>query len=97
MKIREFRNAHPIKGTITLFPKKKVVIERSCNNCGLCVEICPTNALSINSNEVKASSRKCIACYACVILCPRKAIKIEWFNGIKKEIEIEDNFFREHD
>lgn len=42
-----------------------------CNQCGTCVEICPTEALSINKQGVVMLSKKlCSGCMVCVDHCP---------------------------
>lgn len=43
-----------------------------CNLCGSCVEVCPTNAISINDSEIK-TNESCIWCCACVKHCPNEA------------------------
>ncbi len=43
----------------------------ACNQCGTCVQTCPTQALSINSQGVvMLNARLCIGCYMCVAVCP---------------------------
>jgi len=50
----------------------------TCNSCGVCVKVCPANALSINKQKnpkPKMINKKCDACQGCLQLCPQKAIK----------------------
>lgn len=42
-----------------------------CSECGECVSVCPTSAISDDCREVDAS--KCIKCCACVKSCPEGA------------------------
>ena len=51
--------------------------EEKCTHCGLCVDICPTQALSFKRPEMKIEfdKRKCIACELCLRTCPVKAIE----------------------
>lgn len=44
-----------------------------CNRCGKCVEVCPTNAISIIDNKVITNKELCIWCCACVKSCPMYA------------------------
>lgn len=44
-----------------------------CNNCGLCVETCPTKALSIKDNEVIWNKDKCVNCDTCITKCPNNS------------------------
>lgn len=51
--------------------------ESRCTQCGACVTICPTGALSMDkkSMEVKFEVDKCIACELCIKGCPPRAMK----------------------
>lgn len=43
----------------------------ACNQCGICVQACPTLALSVNSQGVIMLNKNlCIGCYMCVAVCP---------------------------
>ncbi|MBW6514340.1 MAG: 4Fe-4S binding protein [Candidatus Syntrophosphaera sp.] len=43
----------------------------ACNQCGICVQTCPTLALTINSQGVVMLNKNlCISCYMCVASCP---------------------------
>lgn len=42
-----------------------------CNQCQACVKVCPTLALTINSQGVVMVNKKlCINCYMCIAACP---------------------------
>lgn len=51
-------------------------IESKCGNCTICVEICPTNALSGNMWNAETSRdnlldyTQCITCIECLVHCP---------------------------
>jgi len=54
-----------------------------CNQCGLCIDICPVGALTRGKNGVVRLDKKiCIGCQACVGFCPTGAMK-------KSELRIE--------
>ena len=46
----------------------------SCANCGACMNICPTDAISMDTSEYfyryVVNSEKCLDCGACVKVCP---------------------------
>lgn len=48
---------------------------KSCNNCGECVQFCPTNALSFTSDKTKIlfMQLRCISCGICDDICKQKA------------------------
>jgi len=47
-----------------------------CNQCGVCMTMCPTQAISINSQGViLLNKKKCIGCLVCVAECPSGAMR----------------------
>jgi nitroreductase/NAD-dependent dihydropyrimidine dehydrogenase PreA subunit len=45
-----------------------------CSGCGLCEEVCPTDAVSIAEGKAAASGEQCISCGHCAAVCPQEAI-----------------------
>ena len=45
----------------------------SCNTCGKCAAVCPTEAIQIENGEVTTEAEKCCLCMACVHACPEGA------------------------
>jgi len=56
------------------FPVRRVDEER-CNQCGLCVELCPSGAVSLD--PYPRFGRQCFFCFNCVRLCPQEAIRAD--------------------
>jgi ferredoxin len=54
--------------------------ETKCTDCGVCVPICPTGALVIDSitRKVHFYDNKCIACELCIKVCPTRAMEIHF-------------------
>jgi len=54
--------------------------EAKCTNCGVCVPICPTQALTVDkqTRKVKFDNKKCIACELCVRICPPRAMEVHF-------------------
>jgi len=46
-----------------------------CIGCGLCVESCPQQAISIISSVAQIDRDRCNQCYHCLDVCPQGAIK----------------------
>ncbi len=49
-----------------------VTDEQKCDMCGICSDVCPTNAITVNGG-VKTDEKQCILCCACVKSCPNEA------------------------
>jgi len=54
--------------------------EEKCTNCGVCVPICPTEALVVDpkTRKVFFHNKKCIACELCVKICPPRAMEVHF-------------------
>jgi len=50
-----------------------VVDSKKCTGCGICVDVCPTNAIEVNEHAV-VNAEMCTGCAACVSECPNEAI-----------------------
>ena len=55
-------------GKVPLTPKA----DRKCDKCGICVKLCPTDAIPAFNPRITFGS-KCIACARCIAVCPQKA------------------------
>jgi len=47
---------------------------QGCISCGLCVKICPEEAITIDGNLAVIDYKKCTACGLCATVCPRHLI-----------------------
>ncbi len=48
----------------------------NCNMCGLCIDMCPVQALKrLNNGTVTLDKKVCIGCQACVGFCPRNVMR----------------------
>lgn len=65
-----------VKGNLPVKPAPGVPLKPSadskCNNCGICVRVCPMEAISAVNPRV-ADKKSCIACAACIPVCPQQA------------------------
>ncbi|MBL6995740.1 4Fe-4S binding protein [Desulfobacula sp.] len=55
------------------------VIDRdACTGCGICVDFCPTDAITLESDRYAVRQEKsCIGCGVCARFCPEKAISLQ--------------------
>lgn len=48
-----------------------------CTGCGLCVEVCPVEAIKVADDDVAVvDADECTDCGACVDECPNEAISL---------------------
>jgi len=79
--------------------------EENCVGCGICVDMCPKEAILYFPAEFKAGRRasdrpridfepdKCVLCGECVVVCPMNDALIMTENGRKFVPVIEENAF----
>jgi len=47
-----------------------------CTGCGLCIQVCPFSALSLDNENIIVVSEACTGCGACVPECPTAALSL---------------------
>lgn len=47
--------------------------QKMCNHCGICVETCPANALTMLNGKVTWNQQQCSQCDTCIKVCPHFA------------------------
>ncbi|MFX1573863.1 MAG: hydrogenase iron-sulfur subunit [Promethearchaeota archaeon] len=70
--------------------------ESKCGLCGLCSQICPYNAITLESDKVSIDKFKCKGCGTCVSICPTNALdlNLDTSEKILKTIEVFSQFTR---
>lgn len=65
---------------VELFSQDVAMDKKKCVDCGVCVPLCPTEALVKDeiTAEVNFLEEKCIACGICLKACPYGAMKIQF-------------------
>jgi len=61
-----------------------------CTGCGLCLQVCPFGALSLDSENIVVVNEACTGCGACVPECPVSALSLP--EAEKKEIVSTDEY-----
>lgn len=66
------------------FTQNKTIAFSRCDNCGDCVQFCPTHALQYSDDHTKIffATTQCIACGICDDICKPKAF------GVKEELDL---------
>lgn len=51
---------------------------KKCVDCGACISLCPTDAISFREDySIRVDGEKCIRCGACVEACPLRSLSIQ--------------------
>jgi len=72
-----------IRGTVPAESATAVVDEEWCAGCGMCVEVCPFGAPSLDLlwGVSKINPVLCKGCGTCAVTCPSKAIRLQHFTA----------------
>lgn len=52
------------------------VTQESCDRCGTCIGVCPSNALMLLTDHLVIEAGNCTGCGACVAVCPFGALSL---------------------
>ncbi|NJE13167.1 4Fe-4S dicluster domain-containing protein [Thermococcus sp. LS2] len=76
-----FKTISPAKSAIRVVRKDHAPVDVPifCIQCGLCIGVCPVNALSRDpkTQAVVVDKEKCIGCGRCVYVCPYGAVTLD--------------------
>ena len=72
-----------IRGTVQAESATAVVDEEWCAGCGMCVDVCPFGAPSLDPlwGVSRINAVLCKGCGACATACPSKAIRLQHFTS----------------
>jgi len=75
-------------GKLAMHCKTQVSIDREkCTGCGICIENCPANAISLVNGKAYINPEKCIKCAKCIAVCPQGAPSIPWSSVRGRDIQ----------
>ncbi|MCU0650727.1 MAG: 4Fe-4S binding protein [Candidatus Omnitrophica bacterium] len=67
---------------VKIQPLSEDIVRNSekCTDCGVCVTICPAEALVVDpaTRKVIFDQEKCIACELCIKICPTHAMEVHF-------------------
>lgn len=66
------------RGKLKQHAALKLSITNICTRCGVCIEHCPADAISLNAAQANIDPDKCISCAECVAVCRFGAVKCNW-------------------
>jgi heterodisulfide reductase subunit A len=69
------------KGSVTVEAITSRILLDKCTGCGLCVKVCPYNAINVNKETKKSEvvEAACAGCGTCGAECPFEAIEMRHF------------------
>jgi nitroreductase/NAD-dependent dihydropyrimidine dehydrogenase PreA subunit len=51
--------------------------QEKCTGCGLCIEVCPDQTISMEGNKAAVTGSRCLQCGHCAAICPISAIEVK--------------------
>jgi len=51
---------------------------KNCTGCGVCLEHCPPQAITLEDEKAVIEDEKCIGCGECIVICKAGAVKFRW-------------------
>lgn len=73
---------------IELSPNIAVINPNKCNNCGICIDVCPYSAIERYNTRILINSFACVGCGACVPECPQNALDLNHLTLAQLELLI---------
>jgi len=77
------------KGEIALSPEVAFILQQKCNNCGVCMEVCPVGAVTQTEKGFHINPVSCVGCGICVPRCPQEAIELNHCTDAQLMAQIE--------
>lgn len=56
---------------------KTVIDQQKCTGCGLCLDVCPDQTISLEEGKAVVSGEKCLQCGHCAAICPTGAVEVK--------------------
>ncbi len=63
-----------------------IIDSEKCEGCGICVSVCPVQAISIIEGKPLINQNKCTECLQCVSECPNAAISQIFDSEVSQEL-----------
>lgn len=78
--IKNFSQVTPAKALLRIeghFPSPGQYQIHFCDQCGMCAEACPADAITLMDGIYQINEADCIACHECVDACPHSVMIIK--------------------
>jgi uncharacterized Fe-S center protein len=57
---------------------------KACRNCSICVDYCPSGAISQAEGSARIDDERCLGCGECLTVCRYGAVKFSWGNDSRR-------------
>ena len=77
--LANFKQENPSKAALAIvghFPNPGTYEIKFCDQCGVCADACPVEAIVLTGRTYLIDQDECIGCNACVDACPRGVIML---------------------
>ena len=78
--IVNFKQVTPARAMLRiegLFPAPGYYQIHFCDQCGICADVCPVEAIELKDGIYRINEEACTACHECVAACPRSVMIIK--------------------
>ncbi|MFQ6077994.1 MAG: 4Fe-4S dicluster domain-containing protein, partial [Thermodesulfobacteriota bacterium] len=70
--------SQPLRGLLrNAMTAKPRIREDICRLCEMCIEGCPSQAMTKEGGKIDIDYSKCIRCFCCSEICPERAIEVK--------------------
>ncbi len=74
-------------GKLEMHSKVKPSPGKRCTGCGICLESCQADAISLVNGKARINHDICQGCALCIAVCPEDAISVPWGGATSKEVQ----------
>jgi len=74
-------------GKLEMHSKVKPSPGKRCTGCGICIESCQADAITLVNGKARIDHNICQGCALCIAVCPEEAISVPWGGATGTEVQ----------